>query len=177
MTANNKYKLVASALVLGAVLVASGIWGTFSSAMQPPENAKHTLGLSEWVYLKNDQGKKYIGSYLGTYVVSTGGCNRMTSDDAIHWNCNRWTVQNGWGVLYKKVEAPANNQSFVVSDAHALIPRTNGADYNTFYDAKIIETKHGEGHIWDTNIIERTGQIGVDLVLYDLSARVGHVFP
>lgn len=97
MTASSKYKLVASALVLGAVLVAGGIWGTFSSAMQPPENTKHTLGLSEWVYLKNDQGKKYLGSYLGTYVVSTGGCNQMKKNSDTTWRCIRHTTQNGWG--------------------------------------------------------------------------------
>lgn len=176
MFASVKYKLAASAFVLGAVLLGGGIFWTFSLAMNPPPSDKtQNLALGEWVYLKNGPNKEYIGSYLGTYVVSTGGCNQMTSNNAVDWNCNRWTVQNGWGVLYKNVKTPDQNEPYVVSDAHALIPTSNNQGNNSFLNAKIYTSRVGEGHIWEA-VGTYTGQIGVELVLYNLTTTHGTVF-
>lgn len=177
MTQNAKYKLAASALVLGVVLCAGGIFWSFSQAMNPPDEQSDQLALGEVVYLQTGSTKKYIGSYLGSYVVSTGGCNRMTLSAPNAWTCNRWTVQNGWGVLYKKVKNPTGIEDYVVSDAHALIPTTNNPGDNTFIDAQITSSRSGDGHIWTDTGIVRSGQIGVELVLYSLNNTVYMVFP
>lgn len=174
MPKNWQYKLAALAFLLGVVLCAGGIFWTVSRAMNPPANATDNLALGELVYFQSGGSKNYIGSYLGAYVVSTGGCNQMTSNNAVDWNCNRWTVQNGWGVLYKLVTAPVSEDDYVVSDAYALIPTSNNSGDNSFAKAKIWSSAVGEGHKWE-KVGDVTGKVGVELVLYNLANSDGVV--
>ncbi len=178
-----KYQIVALLLLLGIVLCVGGTYFKLTLAMDPPASTNQSLALGQWVYFQISGGAKYyIGSYLGVYVISTGGCDKMEVDTGTGTqHCVHQAVQNGWGVLYNAVPIQDGNpHPFIVNDIYGIIPLENNVNgQNSYGVAEISGSVFGSGHTWSQKTPKwetKAGAIGVDLVLYSPDGK-GVIYP
>lgn len=184
MSTTLKYRLLSLVLLLGIVICAGGIYWKLAWALDdPPSGPGHEngelLGLGEWVYFQSGDSKQYVGSYIGTYVVSTGGCKHLwyydagaeefhgETDPSVHWRCDQTATQNGWGILYNATTSASMPGELIVNVTRALIPTSNVAGDNTYLKAHIKDSQSLLGHEWASDGNTSPGKIGVELILYD----------